>query len=189
MTLLAPPAAAGTNLASSEPVAVASADGGATWSTSLHAAPAPLFTVQASLPAGLPLVAGSTRTCANPGTTDATAPTSSLTCNTDAGQGGPIDESTVWSGSNLSTSTTTHLVNPPAGAGFVEFSVTATGASGSTSSILTWNPAVADGAANSVSVTVDLAVSAALASPTVLLGLLVTGVAAAGVRRRRRVRT
>jgi hypothetical protein len=48
--------------------------------------------------------------CLNPGTTDPTAPSSELACNTDAGQGGAIDEGAVWSGSTLTISPTAGLL-------------------------------------------------------------------------------
>lgn len=54
-----------------------------------------------ALPAGFTRVPGSTRTCLNPGTTNPVNPASELVCNSDAGQGGAISESSVWSGSNL----------------------------------------------------------------------------------------
>ena len=108
---------------------VFSVDNGATWSANVNAAPGQTViareyydndtsanitgaSVTTSLPSGFSLVAGSTEVCLNPGTTDPTNPTSELACNTQTGgaapndEGGPIDESSVWSGSNLSISPT-----------------------------------------------------------------------------------
>jgi hypothetical protein len=102
---------------------VFSVDGGTTWSANVNAAPGQTViareyydndttgtidgaSVTTSIPSNFSLVAGSTKVCLNPGTTDPTKPTSELACNTDAGQGGAIDESTVWSGNDLAISPT-----------------------------------------------------------------------------------
>jgi hypothetical protein len=130
-TLAAGPAAAvpSSNL-------VFSVDGGTTWSANVNAAPGQTViareyydndtsatiagaSVTTSLPSGFTLVAGSTEVCLNPGTTDPTNPTSELECNTQTGgappndEGGPIVESSVWSGSNLTISPTAGLFGQP----------------------------------------------------------------------------
>jgi hypothetical protein len=53
--------------------------------------------------------------CLNPGTTDPTNPSSELACNTDSGQGGGIDESSVWSAGNLTISPTAGIYGQPVG--------------------------------------------------------------------------
>lgn len=75
-----------------------------------------------AIPAGFTLVPGSTTTCLNPGTNDPTNPTSELACNTDAGQGGAINESAVWSGGNLTISPTAGLLtqSPSATSGILQ---------------------------------------------------------------------
>jgi hypothetical protein len=101
---------------------VYSTDGGSSWSTTLPAltngetvlvrdyfdnttlVDEPSISVQATVPAGYTRVGGTTKVCLNPGTTDPTKPTTELVCNTDAGQGGAINEAAVWSGSALTIS-------------------------------------------------------------------------------------
>jgi hypothetical protein len=121
-TLSAGPAAASptSNL-------VFSVDGGTTWSANVNAAPGQTVyareyydndtsaiingaSVTTALPSGFSLVAGSTKVCLNPGTTDPTNPTNELACNTDTGQGGAINESAVWSGQNMAISPTAGLL-------------------------------------------------------------------------------
>jgi hypothetical protein len=76
----------------------------------------PATSLTTSLPAGFTLVAGSTTVCLNPGTTDPTHPTAELACNTDAGQGGAINEGAVWSGGTLTISPTAGLLTQPTNA-------------------------------------------------------------------------
>ncbi len=113
---------AGTANAAAVPqTAVYSSDGGSTWSTS---APVPAgqtvlvreyynnataqanngVSITASLNSGFSLVPGTTKVCLNPGTTNPTAPSTELACNTDPDQSGPIDEGVAWSGSSLTIS-------------------------------------------------------------------------------------
>jgi hypothetical protein len=112
-------AAGATTIASTE---VYSTDGGSSWSTTLPAltngetvwvrdyfdnqtsVDEPSISVQAAVPAGYTRVGGTTKVCLNPGTTDPTKPSTELVCNTDAGQGGAINETAVWSGSALTIS-------------------------------------------------------------------------------------
>ncbi|RIK33004.1 MAG: hypothetical protein DCC55_35780, partial [Chloroflexi bacterium] len=64
--------------------------------------------ITSALPAGFSLVPGSTVNCLNPTATE-------LVCNTDAGQGGAIDEGAVWAGSNLTIAPTAGLYGEPVG--------------------------------------------------------------------------
>jgi hypothetical protein len=106
---------------------VFSVDGGTTWSANVNAAPGQTVlarqyydndsngtmagvSITTSIPGGFTRVPGSTEVCLNPGTTDPTSPAGELACNTDADQGGPIDEAAVWSGSNLAISPTAGLL-------------------------------------------------------------------------------
>lgn len=66
-----------------------------------------------TLPAGFSLAPGTTRTCLNPGTTDATNPLAETLCNDNVGQGGAINEGAVWSGQNLTISPTAGLFGEP----------------------------------------------------------------------------
>jgi hypothetical protein len=73
--------------------------------------------VTTSLPTGFTLVAGSTRVCLNPSTTTPTSPNGSeLACNTDAAQGGAINEGSVWSASTLTIGPTAGLFGQSTGA-------------------------------------------------------------------------
>ena len=115
---------------------VFSVDGGTTWSANVNAVPGQTViareyydndtssnitgaSVTTTLPSGFSLVAGSTEVCLNPGTTNPTNPSSELECNTQTGgaaptdEGGPIDEASVWSGSNLTISPTAGLFGQP----------------------------------------------------------------------------
>jgi hypothetical protein len=69
--------------------------------------------VSTSLPSGFTRVPGTTRVCLNPGTTNPTAPSSELKCNTSAGMGGPIDESAVWSSDTLTIAPNAGLYGVP----------------------------------------------------------------------------
>jgi hypothetical protein len=118
---------------------VFSVDGGTTWSANVTAAPGQTVIareyfnndtsaniagaqVTTTLPSGFVLQGGTTRVCLNPGTTDPTNPTSELECNTNTGgaapndQGGPINESSVWSGTNLTISPSAGLFGQPTNA-------------------------------------------------------------------------
>jgi hypothetical protein len=109
---------------------VFSVDGGTTWSANVNAAPGQTVyareyydndstgtiagaQVTTTMPTGFSLVAGSTKVCLNPGTTNPTAPTIELACNTDAGQGGAINEAAVWTGQNLAISPTAGIYGQP----------------------------------------------------------------------------
>ena len=112
-------AAGATTIAST---LVYSVDNGSSWTTTLPAltngetvlvrdyfdnttlVDEPSISVQATVPAGYTRVGGTTKVCLNPGTTDPTKPTTEVVCNTDAGQGGAINETAVWSGSALTIS-------------------------------------------------------------------------------------
>lgn len=72
--------------------------------------------ISTSLPAGFTRVAGSTRTCLNPGTTNPASPSSELACNDSAGQGGAITEAAVWSGSNLAVAPNAGVYGTPTNA-------------------------------------------------------------------------
>jgi uncharacterized repeat protein (TIGR01451 family) len=58
------------------------------------------------LPPNFTLVAGTTRNCITPSATE-------TVCNTDAGQGGAIQENAVWNGNNLTISPTAGLYDVP----------------------------------------------------------------------------
>jgi hypothetical protein len=106
---------------------VYSTDGGTTWSSTPTVSSGGTLLVRAyyandttgaisssqvttSLPSGFTLVAGSTRVCLNPSTTTPTSPNASeLACNTDADQGGAVNEGAVWGGSTLTISPTAGL--------------------------------------------------------------------------------
>jgi hypothetical protein len=130
---------AGPAAAAPSSTLVFSVDGGTTWSANVTAAPGQTViareyydndtpgniagaSVTTTLPSGFSLVAGTTEVCLNPGTTDPTHPTSELECNTQTGgaapndEGGPINESAVWSEANLAISPTAGLLNQPTNA-------------------------------------------------------------------------
>ena len=60
--------------------------------------------IKTTLPTGFSLVPGTTKNCITPSIGE-------KVCNTDAGQGGSIKESTVWVGSSLTISPTAGLYN------------------------------------------------------------------------------
>ena len=126
-----------------------STDNGATWSANPTVAPGATVLVRAwynnsdpveytgaqvstTLPSGFALMPGSTTVCLNPTTpagSEATPTltetdgTSSLVCNTDPGQPGPINEAAVWNGSTLTISPTAGLFGQStrATSGIMEF--------------------------------------------------------------------
>ncbi|MBC9719680.1 isopeptide-forming domain-containing fimbrial protein [Streptomyces sp. TRM66268-LWL] len=111
-----------------------SVDGGSTWTSTPTVAPGGRLLarvwydstntttvegaqVATTIPAGFTRVAGSTRLCLNPSTTNpATPDDTELVCNTSTGQGGAINEASVWSGSALGISPTAGLYGESTGA-------------------------------------------------------------------------
>ncbi|MFB7175976.1 hypothetical protein ACFCYM_35005 [Streptomyces sp. NPDC056254] len=136
--LLAAGSAASLVIAGNSPAAAVpsqalmySVDGGATWSNNVAAAPgAQVLTrawynndlmtpvsgasIQTDIPAGFTLVPNTTRTCLSPSTTDPTMPGTEQVCSTDSGQGGMVDDGSVWSGSTLTINPTAGLFGQPA---------------------------------------------------------------------------
>jgi len=102
-----------------------SVDNGSSWSSDVNAAPGQTVivrifvtndtaraiagsSVSTAVPSGFTRLSGTTRVCLNPGSTKPLHPSTELACNTDAGQGGPINETSVWTGSDL-------VISPSAG--------------------------------------------------------------------------
>ena len=74
--------------------------------------------VTTTLPAGFTRLANETYTCISPSQAPSTLPavnTDEVACSNHAGQGGPIDESVVWSGQTLTISPTAGVYGQPAG--------------------------------------------------------------------------
>ncbi|KPI11680.1 hypothetical protein OV450_8445, partial [Actinobacteria bacterium OV450] len=103
-----------------------SADGGSTWSKDVTAYPGSMViariwynndasdsiantSVKTVLPTGFTLVPNSTVTCLSPSTSNPALPGIEKVCSTDAGQGGVVNDTAVWSGSNLTVSPTAGL--------------------------------------------------------------------------------
>ncbi|MER5418104.1 hypothetical protein [Streptomyces virginiae] len=119
-----------------------SVDGGVSWASDVNAAPGSQVIVRAwynndssnalpnspitpsnpgasittTMPAGFTLFPGSTISCLSPATVNLATPGAEQKCSTDAGQGGPASDGSVWSGSDLTISPINGLFGEPTSA-------------------------------------------------------------------------